>query len=96
MSDEYIAEVLRALVAERRELLLKLGWTLPPTEDEFWYRDDHGPVHATDVWPFVIEDIERLQQPRMLNGTPMTKLNRTPSTPPPPPKKNCPHCLRPI
>lgn len=42
-----------------RDVAVRLGWTLP-SDDGFWYRDDHGPVHDDDVWPFILEEIQEL------------------------------------
>jgi len=43
------------------DVALLLGWQSPPEEsDGFWFREDHGPVHDSDLRPFLIEDIQSL------------------------------------
>lgn len=29
------------------------GWTPPPDDDRFWWREDHGPVGERDLEPFL-------------------------------------------
>lgn len=39
------------------DVALMLGWALPPDDGGFWFRDDHGPVHDSDLRPFLIGEI---------------------------------------
>lgn len=41
-----------------RELAVQLGWQEPTSDDGFWFREDRGPVHADDLWPFLRDEIE--------------------------------------
>ena len=39
------------------DVALLLGWTPPPDDDGFWFKEPHGPVHDGDLREFVIEDL---------------------------------------
>lgn len=34
-----------------------LGYTPPISDDNFWYREDHGPVHIDDLPPFLATEV---------------------------------------
>lgn len=42
------------------DVALLLGWTMPPDDDGFWYREPYGPVHDGDLRPLLIEEIKSL------------------------------------
>lgn len=47
-------------VRERDQLAKKLGWEPAEDELEFYYRGDEGPVHVTELWPVLMDQIDML------------------------------------
>lgn len=56
------------------DVALLLGWTLPPDDDGFWYREPHGPVHDGDLRPLLVEELAALATMRDRAKATMLKI----------------------
>lgn len=42
------------------DVALLLGWTPPPDDDGFWFKEPHGPVHDGDLRDLLVDEIRHL------------------------------------
>ncbi len=59
-AGELALEFMGQFVRERIELAVLLGWQRPEGGSELWFRADHGGVSVVELWPLMMQDVDRL------------------------------------